>query len=355
MSGYGPPGGPPQSGGYGPPPSGGGYGPPPSGGYGPPPSGGYGSPPGYGGQRGGVNFATVNPLDWAIIAAGVLALIFSFFSYYSAEFGDRFKTVTGACAQPSGNPDIDKGCNGDTVGAWHGFFGWFGVLLLLVAALLVAIVVFAPQTGRAVQLRLFGLGASAAGLLCTFLALFIDPSNDAKDQVSASLGQLNQQLQARGIAPLSVDDVIDIGRGFSYWIILILSLASVGLSFLRFQQSGGKLPGTGGSKGYSPPAGYGPPPGYGAPQGPPPGYGQPQGPPPGYGQPPAYQQPQPTPAQPQSTPQQPPAAQPPAGPAPSSGEVPMQKPAPPPPSSEQAPTQIVQIPPQHPGQENPPG
>src|SRR4051812_29461492 len=192
MSGYGPPGGPPQPGGYGPPP-GGGYGPPPGGGYGPPPPGpGHGPPPGYGGQgygapRQGFNFASLSPLDWGMLAAGPLALIFSFFGYYSAEFGDRFKAVTGACAQPSGNPDIETGCSGDTASAWHGFFGWFGVLLLLLASLLVAVAIFAPRVGKPVQMRLFGLAAAAAGLLCTFLALFIDPGSAAKDQLEANL------------------------------------------------------------------------------------------------------------------------------------------------------------------------
>src|SRR4051812_49559360 len=132
MSGYGPPAGPPPGGGYGPPPGGGygpppggGYGPPPGGGYGPPPGGGYGPPPGggYGAPRTGFNFGAVNPLDWGILAAVLLAFIFSFIDFYNggAEASD-------ACP-PQVQSQIDAALsqsNQDlSATAWHGFFGWF--------------------------------------------------------------------------------------------------------------------------------------------------------------------------------------------------------------------------------------
>src|SRR6266702_801381 len=95
---YGPPPGPPPgqpSGDYGPPQ--GGYGQP--GQYGPPPAqpgqpGQYGPPPGqYGKPTQSVDFSSVNSMDWGVLAAGVVALIFSFLSFYtgkvSASFGGQ--------------------------------------------------------------------------------------------------------------------------------------------------------------------------------------------------------------------------------------------------------------------------
>jgi hypothetical protein len=144
--GYGqPPQGPPP-GGYGPPPQGpppsygqplqGGYPPgpppgvqPPPGGFGPPPpqagygqpaQGQWGPPPGQHGRAGaGTSFdpKSVNPLDWGLLAAGPLAFIFSLFSWYTYSLGP-----------------YDASLN-----AWHGFFGWFAVLLALVGSAALAL------------------------------------------------------------------------------------------------------------------------------------------------------------------------------------------------------------------------
>ncbi|MDT4899473.1 MAG: hypothetical protein QOJ78_403, partial [Pseudonocardiales bacterium] len=146
MTAYGPPGPPPPPGGYGPPPQQpGGYGPPPQqpGGYGPPP-GGYGPPPGggYGAPKPGFDPKTVNPLDWAAVAAGVLALIFSFISYYTDG-----TSISGSC--PAG-ASVN---NNASESAWHGFFGWFGTLLALVGAGLIALDLFAPQVKLPVPTR----------------------------------------------------------------------------------------------------------------------------------------------------------------------------------------------------------
>src|SRR6476660_6039976 len=129
------------------------YGPPPdqppepggqhgAGGYGPPPGAGYGPKPGYGQPAGGPPaggaggkaagaVSAVSPLDWALIAGGVIALIFSFFQYYTAEFTDRIKEQV--CNRTDIPSSVRVGCDGDSASAWHGFFGWFGVVLLLVA------------------------------------------------------------------------------------------------------------------------------------------------------------------------------------------------------------------------------
>ena len=317
---YGPPPGPPPgqpAGGYGPPQGGqpGGYGPPPGGGYGQqpgqygPPQGQYGAPQQYGQQPGqpqhgaggggvskpGFDFAKVNPYDWGILAAGVLAFIFSFIDFY---------TYSGKGAA-SGNSDSES--------AWNGFFGWFAVLLAVIAAIVVALELFAPQVKMPVSGRLVALAALALSLISLILALFVVPD-------------LN------GGGP-GYDQFVDEGHGFGYWATLIVVIVGLVLAFLRFQQTGGNLSdplgkkggqsgvtyGAGGGYGAPPAGGYQPQPGYQPPAGPPPGgtYAPPQAPPAPqqYTPPPAPSSPQPPPGsyQPPAAPPQPGPGYPPAG------------------------------------------
>jgi hypothetical protein len=219
-----PPQGPPPQG---PPPQG----PPPQG----PPPGQWGPPPGQPGGSGG-NFdpKSVNQLDWGILATGFLAFIFSFVSYYSVSFSIR-----------------GFGGGSASENAWHGFFGWFAMLLALIGSAVVAMELFMPHVKLPFPNRLVGLAAYALATLCVVLALFVIPIDD------------------EGIAG------VDTGHGFGYWISLIVIIAGLVLSFLRFQQTGGQLP-IGGGAGKSGPGGR---PGVGGPSGPPPGYGPPPGPP----------------------------------------------------------------------------
>ena len=217
-------------------------GPPPPGG---PPPGAWGPPPGAPPPSRGFDPKSVNQLDWGILGAGVLAFIFSFVSYYSYSGGGT--TVSDS--------------------AWHGFFGWFAMLLALVGSGLIAMVLFAPQIKLPVPARLAGLGCYAVATLCVILAIFIVPSSVCYEGVC-------------GTVPSSVDK----GHSFGFWISLIVIIAGLVLSLMRFQQTGGELPGAlakvpniggqhpGGPAGPPP---QGPPPGYGPPPGPP------QGPPPG--------------------------------------------------------------------------
>lgn len=275
----------------------------------PPPPGGYGAPPvASGGAK--VSPSAVNPLDWAIAAAALLALVFSFFSYYSYSInrGAVAKALGAPVAEfdrlcsnlsqvPAGErAGADKFCNGATVSAWHGFFGWFGVVLVVLGAVIVVLTVLAAQVRLPFPARLVALALLSLGFVSTLIALFVVPATGSGTEDG-----------------VSYDKVVEQGHGFSYWIVLVLCLAGAALAFLRFQQTGGSLPSRGGSggapaqPGYGPPAGggYGPPPQqYGQqspPQSPPQGQPQypPQGPPPGYqqGPPQGYQPP------PQSPPQ----------------------------------------------------
>ena len=206
---------------------------------------------------------SVNQLDWGIMGAGLLAFIFSFVSYYSFSAKN--------CGDLCDSYNLSES-------AWNGFFGWFAMLLAVVGSALVALELFMPQVKLPFPNRLIGLGCYAVATLCVILALFVVP-----DYLGGGPGY---------------DKYVDEGHGFGYWISLIVIIAGLVLSLMRFQQGGGKLPGAlggipnigghaPGAHGAGGPAGQPPagPPPYGAPpQGPPQGppqYGAPpQGPPP---------------------------------------------------------------------------
>jgi hypothetical protein len=211
----------------------------------PPPGGNPPSPGGYPAPQSGFDPKTVNPLDWGIIAAGVLAFIFSLFDYYTVDVS--VKGVAGASASASAS-------------AWHGFFGWFAALLAVVGAALIAIELFAPQVKLPIPTRLAGLGAFALATLCVILALFVFPGDDPPSGLGYS---------------------VDEGHGIGYWVSLIVIVAGTVLSLMRLQATGGKLPGALGNMpnigGYGPQGGSGgPQPGPGVTPPPPPGYGPPQ-------------------------------------------------------------------------------
>lgn len=173
--------------------------PPPPGGNPPPPP----PPNQWGPAPGGANQQfdpkTVNSLDWVIMGAGVLIFIFSFVSYYTFSYGGL--TVSES--------------------AWHGFFGWFAMLLALIGSAAVAMEIFAPQVKLPWPNRLVGLAAYAVATLCVVLALFVIP----------------------GYLGIDVPSGVDEGHGVGYWISLILIIAGTVISLMRVQQTGTKLPG----------------------------------------------------------------------------------------------------------------
>ncbi|MEP6599850.1 MAG: hypothetical protein ABJB98_10450 [Actinomycetota bacterium] len=161
---------------------------------------GWGTPAGT--PKPAFNPSTVNPLDWGIIAAGFLALVFSFFSYYTAT-----AKVTGFSFSVHEN-------------AWHGFFGWFAALLALASAGLLAATIFAPgQLRLPLPVRLAVLAGFAVATLCVLLAWFVTPG-----------------VAGGGTAGL------DIGRGIGFYLSLIVIIAGLVLSVMRLRSTGGKLP-----------------------------------------------------------------------------------------------------------------
>jgi hypothetical protein len=147
----------------------------------------------------------VNPLDWGIIAAGVVALIFSTFKFY------KYTLTLGGVHEASG-----------TVSAWHGFFGWFGVLVALLAALLLAAELIARVTFPFAT-RLVVLGGFVIALICELLALVVIPGDTGG---------------ANGVFGIKIDK----GHSFGYWITLIAVIVGTGLAYKRFADTGGKLP-----------------------------------------------------------------------------------------------------------------
>lgn len=334
MTAYGPPGAQPP--------------PPPPGGYGPPP-GGYTQPSGgsYGTPRRRFDPKSVDPLDWGILGATVLAFIFSFFAYYTYDPKGPAKQT---CSQIDQLPSSVRGplqdlCGGDSAGAWHGFFGWFGVLLALIGAAFVAIALFAPQLRMPFPARLAALAAFVLGVIFTLVALGPIPNWPPV----ANLGIDNSQY----------DKGISEGHGFSYWIVLVLLIIATALCFLRFQRTGGQLPKFGTRGGSGTPSGgyagqgYTAPATYGQPQGgyaPPPG--APPGPPPGYAPPPPGYAPPPQPGY-SPPPGQPPGYAPPPTDPPSEQYRPPEQPASSDESADQ-PTEVYRPPEQPPGYTPPP-
>jgi hypothetical protein len=134
------------------------------------------------------------------MAAGLVAFLAGFLPFYtaSASFGGHSVSASWS--------------------AWHGFFGWFGVLLALVGAVLVALTLFS-KVALPVPVYQGAVGAFALALLCLILALFVTPGGNSCNGASAF-----------GVG-------CDTGHGFGYWLALILVLAGLALSVLRMRET----------------------------------------------------------------------------------------------------------------------
>ena len=142
--------------------------------------------PGYGrsGMQ-GIDLSNVDPLDWAIIGAGVVAFVFSLFDYFT------YKVILAGFSRTV------------STSAWHGGLAPIAILLAVGAAVLLALQVIA-KLRLAFPVRLVVLAAFALASLLLLLALFVVPGN------TASAGARVK---------------IDKGHGFGYWISLLAVLA----------------------------------------------------------------------------------------------------------------------------------
>jgi len=160
----------------------------------PPPPGQWGPPSGGSPQ---FDPKTVNSLDWAILGLGFLTFIFSFFDYYTASVGPYSASES----------------------AWHGFFGWFAMLLAVVGSVVVGMELFSPQVKMPLANRVIGLAAYGLAIICMIIAGFVTPG------VSGDIPG------------------VSFGRGIGFYGSLIFILAGAVLSLMRAQQTGTHLPG----------------------------------------------------------------------------------------------------------------
>lgn len=139
-----------------------------------------------------------NIFDLGIIGAGILTFLFSFLPYYTVHISMFGQSVS------------------ESANAWHGFFGWFGALLALAGAAVIALPLMGitprvpPRIGSVV---LFGLS-----LLCVIIAGLTWPAAS----------------EAQGAAESAGIDMGDLtGHGVGYWLSLIVLIIAAALALLR--------------------------------------------------------------------------------------------------------------------------
>lgn len=157
---------------------------------------------GFAGMQ-GFDPKSIDPLDWGIVAAGVIAFIFSTFKFFTykvkiATFSDQA-----------------------SYSAWHGALAPIAILLAMAAAILLAVHLIA-NLKLPFPVRLVVLAAFALASLLLLIALFVVPGNTG----------------GAGAFGIKVDK----GHGIGYWVSLLAVLAGTGLSFKRFTDTGGTLP-----------------------------------------------------------------------------------------------------------------
>ena len=132
---------------------------------------------------------SAHKFDLAQIGLALVIFIASLMPFYSYSFeGGGFKSSA-------------------SVNAWHGFFGWFAVLLALAAG--VVLVVSFLSLVTVPSMRLVVLGLFAVATVCLILALFVMPGGN---------------FSGPGY---------DAGHGFGYWLALLCSLGAAALAFMR--------------------------------------------------------------------------------------------------------------------------
>jgi hypothetical protein len=139
--------------------------------------------------------------DLGIIAAGVIAWLAGFMSFYSASASFAGHSVSAHAS------------------AYHGFFGWFGVWVALAGAVVVALALFNVVSSLPMPLHQVAAAAFGLALLCLILAFFIIPGGDA----------------CNGASGFGVS--CDTGHGFGYWLAVLAVLAGLALSVLRMRES----------------------------------------------------------------------------------------------------------------------
>ncbi len=140
-------------------------------------------------------FQNAHKFDLAQIGLALVIFIASLLPFYSYTFeGGGFKSSA-------------------SVSAWHGFFGWFAVLLALAAGAALLVSLLALVTVPSVRLVVLGLFGAAT--VCLILALFVMPGGN---------------VSGPGY---------DSGHGFGYWLALLCALGATALAVMRKDASEG--------------------------------------------------------------------------------------------------------------------
>jgi hypothetical protein len=139
--------------------------------------------------------------DLGIMAAGLIAWLAGFFSFYTASASFAGHSVSAHAS------------------AYHGFFGWFAVWVALAGAVVVALALFKIVTSLPMPLHQIAAAAFGLALLCLILAFFIIPGGDA----------------CSGASGFGVS--CDTGHGFGYWLAVLAVLVGLGLSVMRMRES----------------------------------------------------------------------------------------------------------------------
>ena len=137
--------------------------------------------------------------DLGVLAAGALALIVSFFPYY------------GASAKAGGFS------YSASVNAWHGT-ALLGMLLVVAAAIVAAIMAFSPDTlpKTALSWNVVVLGLSVLGTVLVIIRSFTLPSASGPG--------------------------IDYGLRWGGWLLIIVCIVQSVFAFMRFRDTGEGLP-----------------------------------------------------------------------------------------------------------------
>ena len=143
-----------------------------------------------------LDVSRTHPLDRLTMACGSVAFLASFLPYYTVS-------VEG----------LGGGFGGGS-SAWHGFFGWFGAVSALAAAVLLAL----HLAGRppVVPARPAVLAAMVVAAASTFTASVVIPGWDCRSDVMAA-----------------VCDAVDLGHGVGYWTALVATAVGTTLALVR--------------------------------------------------------------------------------------------------------------------------
>lgn len=165
-----------------------------------------------------------HPLDWLAAGAAAVAFGCSFLAFYSTTV-----TLSGPPAgTTSAGPVVFR--RTQRVNAWHGFFGWFAVVLALVAA---ALIILAIAQAR-LPTRVLALVAAGAAAVFILIAAAVTPSMPIDDQGRNAL------RQARGFG-LDFRLTIDHERAVGYWLVLAAIVLALLLIMIRLQHNWSRI------------------------------------------------------------------------------------------------------------------